>query len=178
MPLAIALGEDNIQVQKNQPVPDTIEEWNGVKALWGINPKVHAEDLILFGVRDTEDEEKALIARRGIRNFEVGEVRTRGIQMCILEAVEQLKHCDQVYISFDVDSMDPALTSDGTGTPVPGGFSKEESMDLITSLFKSLPVVCFEMVEINPTLDTQGNKMAEVAFDILSHVVDLATHKA
>jgi arginase len=178
MPLAIALGEDNIEVKKNQPVPDTIEEWNGVKALWGINPKVHAEDLILFGVRDTEDEEKALIARRGIRNFDVQEVRLRGIVTCILEAVEQLKNCDQVYISFDVDSMDPALTSDGTGTPVQGGFSKEESMELITRLFEHLPIVCFEMVEINPALDTLGNKMAEVAFDILSHVVDLATHKA
>lgn len=178
MPLAIALGEDNIQVRKNQPVPDTITEWNGVKSLWGINPKVHAEDLILIGVRDTEDEEKALIARRGIRNFEVAEVRTRGVEACIAEAAERLKACDQVYISFDVDSMDPDLISDGTGTPVPGGFSKEESMDIIAALFKNLPVACFELVEINPTLDTKGNKMAEVAFDILSHVVDLATHKA
>lgn len=178
MPLAIALGEDNIEVRKNQPVPDTIDEWNGVKALWGIYPKIQSEDLVLFGVRDTEPEEDAMIARRGIRNFRVNEVRERGVQGCLSEAMERLKRCDQVYISFDVDSMDPALISDGTGTPVPGGFSKEESLELITGLFKSLPIVCFEMVEINPTLDTKGNKMAEEAFDILTHVVDLATGKA
>ena len=54
----------------------------------------------------------------------------------------------------------------GTGTPVPGGLTVEEAKVINTELVKSPKVLCWEMVEINPTLDSE-NKMAEVAFEIM-----------
>lgn len=174
MPLAIALGEDNLQERKNTPVAQTVHEWNEVKNLWGIRPKILPQDLVFFGVRDTEAQEDALIERLQIRNFTVGEVRSKGVAHCLKEAVDRLSACDLVYLSFDVDSMDPKLTSHGTGTPVPNGFSPSEAIQLISGLFAQLPVCCFEMVEINPTLDEKKNRMAEVAFDVLSEVVSIA----
>lgn len=174
MPLAIVLGEDNLPERKNTPVSQTIQEWNEVKNLWGIRPKVLPQDVIFFGVRDTEAEEDALMARYNMRNYTVGEVRSKGMSTCLSEAIDRLSNCDLVYISFDVDSMDPQLTSHGTGTPVPNGFSPSEALQLIQGLFDGLPVCCFEMVEINPTLDEKKNRMAEVAFDVLSEVVKIA----
>lgn len=177
MPLAISLGVDNLEKRKNTPYPQTVTEWNEVKGLWGIAPKIKPEDLVFFGVRDTEDEEDALIVQHDIRNFTVGEVRERGSATCTSEATDRLAGCDIVYVSFDVDSMDPTLTSHGTGTPVLGGFSPAEAMTLIEQLFEALPVVCFEMVEINPTLDEKCNVMAEVAHGLLEHAVQCALNK-
>ncbi|MFT4778829.1 MAG: arginase [Flavobacteriales bacterium] len=68
--------------------------------------------------------------------------------------------------------MDPAVVSHGTGTPVPHGFTPNEAVSMIKLIFERLPVCCFEMVEINPTLDEKGNKMAEVAFEILEQVTE------
>ena len=86
------------------------------------------------------------------------------------EALDILKDCDQVYISFDVDSLDTSV-SVGTGTPVPNGLSKDQAFDLNKELIKDKRVCCWEIVEVNPTLDTE-NRMAESAFDILEATTD------
>ena len=74
--------------------------------------------------------------------------------------VEQLKDCDHIYISFDVDSMDCDHVSKGTGTPVPIGFFAEEIIGIFDQLFLSNKLVCIEFTEVNPLLDNKGNLMA------------------
>jgi arginase len=74
-----------------------------------------------------------------------------------------------IYISFDVDSMDCDMISYGTGTPVPKGFDQHEVIAIINQIIKSRKVICFE-VEVNPLLDTKGNKMAETAFEVLEQI--------
>jgi arginase len=80
-------------------------------------------------------------------------------------ALEMLDHCDLIYVSFDVDSLDSRI-SKGTGTPVPNGLTVEEAKSLNATLAKSSKVCAWEIVEVNPTLDTE-NRMAESAFEIL-----------
>ena len=81
------------------------------------------------------------------------------------QALEILKSCQQIYISFDVDSLDSSI-SVGTGTPVPNGLTVEEAIQLNAELIKDKRVCCWEIVEVNPTLDTE-NTMAEIAFEVL-----------
>jgi arginase len=76
-----------------------------------------------------------------------------------------LDHCDLIYVSFDVDSLDSRIST-GTGTPVPNGLTVEEAKTLNAELAKSPKVCAWEIVEVNPTLDTE-NRMAESAFEIL-----------
>ena len=52
------------------------------------------------------------------------------------------------------------------GTPVPNGLTKDQACELNIELIKDQRVCCWEIVEVNPTLDTE-NKMANNAFDIL-----------
>lgn len=177
MPLAIVLGEDNLEEKKNDPKEATIGEWEELKNLHGIQPKIGFDDLVFFGVRDTESEEDALIARHSIRNYTVDEIRSHSISDAIKGTAERLKDCDRVYISFDVDSMDPKVTSHGTGTPVENGFTPQEALTIIKLLFEKLPVCCFEMVEINPCLDEKKNKMAEVSYEIFEQVVGFIKEK-
>lgn len=168
MPLAAALGDDNMTHRINPLDEHTIQEWEDMKALASYCPMVLPQDLVYFGVRQTEEPENRLIERQAIKNYMVHEVRHRGLSLCVNEALERLKDCDLIYLSFDVDSMDKDLVSDGTGTPVSKGFDPNEIKQIIQQIQNSGKVICLEIAEINPLLDTKGNRMGEVAFDILN----------
>lgn len=168
MPLAAALQEDNIEMKINELDKESINQWNKLKEIRSPDAKILPEDLIYFGVRDTEKPEDFLIKKQQIKNYSVSEIRYRGFQTCTNEAIEKLAHCDAIYITFDVDSLDCDFVSNGTGTPVPFGFSPKEAKNIIKAFLKTEKVICAEFVEVNPLLDTKGNKMAETAFDILN----------
>ena len=170
MPLAAALAEDNMDRKINEVTDETRKTWEGLKNIGGIEPKVLAEDVVYFGVRDTEEPEDYIADKIGIKNYKVDEVRFRGLQTCVSESLNRLKNCDHIYISFDVDSLDCDLISKGTGTPVSKGFDQFEVMEIINQIIESGKVSCFEVVEVNPTLDEKGNFMAETAFDVLDSV--------
>jgi arginase len=165
MPLSAALGEDNLEMKSNDIDNKTSELWGKLKNSGGICPKISYRDLVYIGVRETEAQEDFLIKKHNIRNFTTKELRANGIQQVILDVFSYLEHCTHIYVSFDVDSLDPRI-SVGTGTPVPNGLRFKEAHELMVGLVSNPRVCCFEIVEINPTLDTE-NSMAEAAFKIL-----------
>lgn len=59
---------------------------------------------------------------------------------------------EYLYVSFDIDVLDPAYTP-GTGTPVPGGLTPREMFPLIRALCTENNLVGFELVELNPLVD-------------------------
>ncbi|PKB15332.1 arginase [Flavobacterium sp. 5] len=170
MPLAAVLGDDNLDSQVNPVATDTQEHWIEMKNIGIQGPKIIAENLIYFGVRDTEEAEDKQIEKLNIRNYKVEETRYRGLENCVSEALIKLSHCDVLYISFDVDAMDCDLISFGTGTPVSRGFDQYEIIAIVNQIIQSKKVVCIEFVEVNPLLDTKGNKMAETAFQVLEAI--------
>jgi len=170
MPIAAVLGADNLACQINEVIGNTEKYWWALKNIGKQGPKVLPEDLVYFGVRSTEPPEVQQMEKMNLRNYKVAEIRYRGLATCVQEAIEQLKNCDHIYISFDVDSMDCDMISYGTGTPVPKGFDEQEVIQIIQQLIHTKKVVCLEFVEINPLLDLKGNKMAEVAFEVLDTV--------
>lgn len=175
MPLAAALGEDNIENRINKVSENSIHYWDNMKNMGVKGQKLKPEDLVYFGVRDTEEPEDNQIKRLNLRNYMVHEVRHRGLEVCVDEALDRLKDCDMIYISFDVDSMDCDLISYGTGTPVSKGFDEFEIIRIIDRIIRSNKVVCMEFVEVNPLLDNKGNKMGETAFVVLDAVTNTLT---
>jgi arginase len=168
MPLAAALADDNLDRKINDLQADTDKAWEGLKNIGGIAPKVLHNDLVYFGVRDTEEPEEYALKKNNIKNYSVDEVRYRGMDVCMVETLNKLKACDFLYISFDVDSMDCDLISKGTGTPVSKGFDQDEIKKIINKVIQSGKVACVEVVEVNPCLDNKGNVMAETAFEVLN----------
>lgn len=165
MPLAMCLGIDNLEQKQNEPLPGTVAYWEKLKSLGGDQPKISPEDIVFIGVRSTEEPENYLIERHGITNISVAELRATGIELAASKALQILKNCEQIYISFDVDSLDTSI-SKGTGTPVPDGLTVSEAVELNEELIKDKRVCAWEIVEVNPTLDTE-NAMAENAFEVL-----------
>jgi len=170
MPLAAALGYDNLAARINPVESDTLRFWEQLKTIGTDGPKVEARHLVYFGVRDTEAAEDLAIASLGIKNYTIDDIRLRGLEVCVDETLKRIADCELIYISFDVDSMDRDLVSDGTGTPVGKGFEPSDIVALITRFVNTGKVIGLEIAEVNPLLDTRGNKMAEITFDILNEI--------
>ena len=76
------------------------------------------------------------------------------------------------YLSFDIDSLDPAFAP-GTGTPEVGGPSTREVLELLRGL-KGVNLVGGDVVEVAPQYDSTTNTAhagAQVLFEILSLMV-------
>jgi len=165
MPLAIVLDEDNIDSKINKPDQETLNYWYQLKNVAKISPQIKYSDLVYIALRDVESPEQYLLNKHKVKNFPTLEIRKRGIERVAIDALKYLDQCDMIYVSFDVDALDASI-SKGTGTPVPNGISEREAGNLVSRLMSNEKVCCFEMVEVNPTLDKE-NLMAENAFEIL-----------
>lgn len=127
-------------------------------------PNVQADNVLLLGVRDFIPQELQYIREQGLEVIYAREVS----RMSAHQLAERIGHTfagvSGVYISFDIDVLDPAFAP-GTGVPIPGGISSRYLYDLILQLFEReeqslrrsgehfLQVVGFDLVEIAPPLD-------------------------
>lgn len=174
MPLSAVLGEDNISNKMNKPDKDTLDNWAKIKKLGGISPKIDWNDLVYIALRDVEPEESYLLKKNKVKIFSTNDVKRNGVEKIARDTLAQLNRCHMIYISFDVDSMDSSI-SKGTGTPVRNGITEKEAGSLLVRLIQNEKVCCFEIAEVNPTLDKE-NLMAENTFEILQRVVSQLTN--
>jgi len=170
MALAAALAEDNLSQKINTPDESTISFWEDFKLIGGIAPKIRYENLVYVSLRDMEPQEEYLIRQNKVKVFSTDEINNLGIDKIGREVLLAVEPCDYIYISFDVDSMDPTI-SRGTGTPAPNGITEKQAASLLQRLVQNPKVCCFEIAEVNPTLDRE-NFMAENVFEILLKVTN------
>lgn len=174
MTLAMATDIDNLECKVNDPRGETLEYWEQIKNVGVPGAKIYPEDIVYVSLRDTEKPENYIINKYGIPNFTADEVKKSGAVAVAAEALKYLDHCDLLYVSFDVDSMDSRI-SRGTGTPVPNGLTVEEAKTLNTEFARSPKLCAWEITEVNPTLDSQ-NSMAENGFEIVRAVGDVVAN--
>lgn len=90
-----------------------------------------------------------VVKRYGVRSTTVDDLREKGYKDYV--ASLKLDPSAPHYISFDIDSLDPAFAP-GTGTPVPGGLSTYEAMQILRRL--TIPnLMGADIVEISPPFD-------------------------
>lgn len=100
-----------------------------------------------------EPETLAWMAGQGMRSYEMTEVVERGVDACLTEAFAlALDDCDAVFLSVDVDVVDPGLAP-GTGTPEPGGLSSRQLLDAVRRIAMELPLAGADVVEVSPPYD-------------------------
>lgn len=171
MPLSISIDEDNEDCKVHELDEKTEKLWQGLKNIGKICPKVLPEDIVFISLRDYEKEERLLIEKHGIKVITTNEVRRKGPENVVRAVTRYLSDCTDIYVSFDVDSLDSSI-SKGTGTPVSNGLKEREVEDLISKFMQNRKICCFEISEVNPTLDKE-NLMAEIAFNILQRSVNI-----
>ena len=111
-----------------------------------------------------------LVTTDAVRKLGVGETIAR-----IRERVGDT----MVYVSFDVDFVDPAFAP-GTGTPEVGGFSSREAQEFVRGLAGTRIVGC-DVVEVYPQYDGPGQVTAllaaNIAFEFLSQIASASRRK-
>ena len=89
-----------------------------------------------------------------------------------LDAVEQLP--EHVYLSFDIDGLDPALCPH-TGTPVPGGLGFQQAVALLAYVVESgRTIVGFDLCEVAPGPEGDewdGNVGARLLYKMIGHAL-------
>jgi agmatinase len=119
--------------------------------------------LVQVGIRDYSIGEKAIIdaSNERIRTFFDDEIHQRQFNGARWrEIVNDVIGClpDKVYISFDIDGLEPALCPH-TGTPVPGGLTFQEAMYLIQEVALSgKTIIGFDLNEVSPSQETEWNE--------------------
>jgi agmatinase len=106
------------------------------------------------------------MAARGMRSYEMTEIVRRGLDDVLSEAFTLVtEECDGVFLSVDVDVVDPG-SAPGTGTPEPGGLTSRQLLDAVRRICLELPVAGMDVVEVSPPYDT-----ADVTAFLASRVV-------
>jgi agmatinase len=108
-----------------------------------------------IGLRGYWPEPETLdwMAEQAMRSFEMAEVVSRGLDEVLDEAIEiAMSDCDAVFLSIDVDVVDPG-SAPGTGTPEPGGLSSRELLDAVRRIAMECPVGGLDVVEVSPPYD-------------------------
>ncbi len=171
MPISIVIDEDNNDCAVHKVDAETAAYWKQLKNMGTKAPKVLPEDIVFISLRDFEKEEKYLIDKHSMKVITTSELRRKGAENIVKSVLRYLSDCTDIYISFDIDSMDAGI-SRGTGTPVSNGLREREAEDLISKFMQNRKICCFEISEVNPTLDKE-NLMAEIAFNILQRSVNV-----
>ncbi len=171
MPLAASIAEDNQESQVHDLDEKTKKLWEQLKQFGKTQPKILPEDIVFISLRDYEKEEKFLIDKYEMKVITTSEVRRKGPENVVKSALRYLSDCTDIYVSFDVDCLDSSI-SRGTGTPVGNGLREREAEDLVRKFMQNRKICCFEISEVNPTLDKE-NLMAEIAFNILQRSVNV-----
>ncbi|MFT5725216.1 MAG: arginase, partial [Bacteroidia bacterium] len=171
MPLGASLGEAYESKATNAPNETVVEAWHQLTHLGNknVHPKVLTQDLVLIAIRDLEEPEWNDIRDNNIKNYVPSQLKDTPMTQIASETLDYLSACDLIYISFDVDSMDPSV-SKGTGTSVDDGISLEQAKTLLKQLYDSPKLAALEITEINPLIDKE-NKMAKAALEIMRHLI-------
>ncbi len=109
------------------------------------------ENLFFIGIRSVEPQELEFIQKTPVPVVSARDYSKMGTAAVIEKAKVALAHLDAIYITLDIDALDPAYAP-GTGTPQLGGLTARELLDLLEGLFE-LPVIGFDVVEVAPALD-------------------------
>ena len=75
-----------------------------------------------------------------------------GIEAAADDCIRKMKRFNKVYLTFDIDALDPAYAA-GTGTPQFGGLTSRMALTLLEKLFRELNIIGFDIVEVAPPLD-------------------------
>jgi agmatinase len=91
---------------------------------------------------------------KGMRSYEMTEIHHRGLNTVLDESFATLiDGCDGVFLSVDIDVVDPGMAP-GTGTPEPGGMTSRELLEAVRRICLELPVVGIDVVEVAPAFDS------------------------
>ncbi len=116
------------------------------------------KNLFFIGIRSIEEDEFELVRGSGLQVKTAYDCYIEGMENVATECIRKMEKFDKVYLTFDIDALDPAYAA-GTGTPQFGGITSRMALTLLEKLFTNLNIIGFDIVEIAPKLDDSLTSM-------------------
>ncbi len=142
--------------------------------LAGLAKKVGETNIVIFGVRDLDPQEKTRLEKSKVTVITMEEIKKKGTEKSLKKALNALSKTKGIHLSFDLDMFDPSIAP-GTGTPVKKGLNKTDLKDLMKTLRtqNTPPMVSADIMELNPLNDKYG-RTAGLAAEIVIGLANLS----
>jgi arginase family enzyme len=111
-----------------------------------------------------EEADFAFQRQHAVTTIDIRQVKTEGVDK-VAARIRSLVRGRPLYVTFDIDSVDPAYAP-GTGTPEVGGLTSFEAQELVRGL-AGLPLAGCDVVEVAPPFDGPGQITALLAANIM-----------
>ncbi|GAB1476292.1 agmatinase [Bacillota bacterium] len=135
-----------------------------------VDDVIAPKDLSLIGIRSWEVEEiEYLAAHPEVLLIKAHDVHKKGYENVCQRLKEKYSDYDAVYLTLDIDVLDPSCAP-GTGTPEAGGLESREMLEIIKYLISELPITTMDLVEVSPPLDSENNITSWTALKIIYEV--------
>lgn len=135
------------------------EEWLRALIEQGFNPR----DVVILGVRNIWQSEMEFARKNNIRFFHMKNMEDKE---SICDAIMELAQGKELYVSIDIDVLDPSYAP-GTGFIEPGGMTSRELLYYVQRLALLRNLKGVDIVEVNPSKDASG-RTAKIAAKILA----------
>jgi arginase len=146
MPVAVATGDGH---------PQLLE-------LGHARPMLDIARVTQIGVRSIDPLEEKRIRERGLRVHGMKEIRSRGMQPIVTDALDEVRRQGgHLHVSMDVDFLDPSIAP-GVGLAEPDGPNMREAEACMTAIAQSGLLGSFDLVELNPVVDPSGGTTRRV----------------
>jgi arginase len=137
--------------------------------LWGEDPvAVDPRRVAVIGARDLDPGEKANLREAGVLVMGMEQIDRLGMTAAVEKAIAVVSQdVDGLYMSFDVDALDPRHAP-GVGTPVAAGLTQREGHVACELVGETGKLIGMDIVEVNPILDVQNQTAALAVEYVLS----------
>ena len=140
--------------------PELVQLWDEP------TPVIDPANVAIIGARDIDEGEKKNLRQAGAMVMSMEQIDRLGLMRSMEKAIERISHdTDGIYLSFDMDAMDPRHAP-GVGTPVTGGLTYREAHLICELVAETNNLVGMDVVEINSILDVQ-NQTALLAVEFI-----------
>lgn len=129
------------------------------------NPKVKPENIVHIGLRDIDPPEAVILKELNVKHFTYDDIKEKGLDACLNEAIAHLSHLEHIHLSFDIDVVNPQLLP-GVSVPVNDGFTIPEIYHVFERLLGELPISALDIMEYNKEYDKN-----DVTADFVSELI-------
>ncbi len=158
-----------LQIDAHSDLRDTYEGSKYSHASVMARVAEFTKDIVQVGIRAQCIEESKFIKDNGIKTFYARDIRNgKNGEDWIKKVVGSLK--ENVYVTFDVDGLDPSVIT-ATGTPEPGGLFWDETMNLFRKIGEEKNIVGFDVVELAPSKYHESSNFttAKLVYKLLNY---------
>ena len=147
------------------------ETYNHACVLRRIVDHLGIKNVAVLGIRSVEKEEFEDAKKHNLFHVDLFKIREKGIKLALEKVKNYLKN-NRVYITLDIDVLDPAYAP-GTSNPEPFGLTSFDVLECIDSFSSQL--IGFDVVEVCPSYD--NGETALLAAKLVRFVIESAWKK-